>query len=272
MVARVERGVAERVFPDDLEILNAVQQQIHARDRRCREHLLLAIELSPESLWAASGIPHVLDDLDEHASSPARGIVDALTLLRVEDVHEQADDRTRRVVLAGLLIRLVGEPLDEVFVCVAKHIGGNVRVAQRLRREELDEIGELAVRQLVFVRPVGVAEDAIEGLGVRLLHLAERSLQCGADVFGLLADVRPEIALGDSEAVVLGKRSELMIAARIIERLLELLDVDVADPLEEHQREDVGLEVGLVNAAAEKVGGLRKILLQLGKRELCSHL
>ena len=40
----------------------------------------------------------------------------------------------------------------------------------------------------------------------------------------------------------------LVVAAGLLQRLGELLQVDVADPLEEHQRKDVRLEVGLVDA------------------------
>ena len=88
-----------------------------------------------------------------------------------------------------------------------------------------------------------------------------------------LAHVRPQIALGDGEAVVLGERGELVVAAGLLQRLGELLQVDVADPLEEHQREDVRLEVGLVDAAAEKVCCLGEVLLQLGQGdEVGGHL
>ncbi len=62
-----------------------------------------------------------------------------------------------------------------------------------------------------------------------------------------------------------------MVAAGLLERLLELFEIHVADPLEEHEREDVGLEVGLVDAAAEEVGRSGEVLLQLGQRELLRH-
>jgi hypothetical protein len=71
--------------------------------------------------------------------------------------------------------------------------------------------------------------------------------------------------LGDGEAVVLGEGGELVVATRLLQRLGELLQIDVADPLEEHQRKDVRLEVSLVDAAAEEICCLREILLQLGQ-------
>ena len=72
----------------------------------------------------------------------------------------------------------------------------------------------------------------------------------------------------DLEAVVLGEGGEVEIAAGKLERLGELLVVDVGDPLEEEQREDVALEVGLIDRAAQDVRRTPKMLLELGEREL----
>ena len=71
------------------------------------------------------------------------------------------------------------------------------------------------------------------------------------------------MAVRDHEPVILGERCVLVVTVGLGESLAELLGVDVADPLEEHQREDVGLEVGLVDTASEKVGGARQVALQL---------
>ena len=131
----------------------------------------------------------------------------------------------------------------------------------------LDEIGELAVGQLVLVGPAGAAEDAVEGLWVGLFDLAERGLQRSAYVLGVAAHVTPQAALGDHEAVVLRKQGELVVASGLVQRLGVLLEVDVADPLEEHQREDVCLEVGLVDAAAQQVSRGGKVLLKLRQRQ-----
>ena len=272
MVAGVEGGAAQGVLADDLEVLDAVEQQVHAGDGGGGEHLLLAVELAPQGLGAAAGGLHVFDDLDEHAARAAGRVVDALALDGVEDVDEQTDDRAGGVVLAGLLVRLVGEALDEVLVRVAEHVRGHVRVGECLAREVLDQVGELAVGQLVLVGPVGVAEDAVERLRVGLLDLAERRLQGAADVLSVVSYVVPQVAIRNGEAVILGEGRELVVAAGLLQRLGELLQVDVTDPLEEHQRKDVRLEVGLVDAAAENVGGLGKVLLQLGQGKAVGHL
>ena len=48
-VAREERGLAQRVAAHDLEILDAVQEQVHARDGGRGEVLLLPEQLAPQA-------------------------------------------------------------------------------------------------------------------------------------------------------------------------------------------------------------------------------
>ena len=62
--------------------------------------------------------------------------------------------------------------------------------------------------------------------------------------------------------MVLGECRELMVSAGIGQGQPVLLQVDIRDPLEEHQREDVGLEVGLVDRPAKQVGCLGHVLLE----------
>ena len=80
MVAGEERRVAEGVAADDLEVLDAVQQQVHPGDAGGGKDLLLAEELAPQRSGAAAGGLHVLDDLDQHAAGAAGRVVDGLAL------------------------------------------------------------------------------------------------------------------------------------------------------------------------------------------------
>jgi hypothetical protein len=59
------------------------------------------------------------------------------------------------------------------------------------------------------------------------------------------------------EAVVLGEQGVLLVALRGVQGLAVLLVVDVADPLEEEQGEDVGLELGSVYGPAEDMARRR---------------
>ena len=86
-----------------------------------------------------------------------------------------------------------------------------------------DEVGELAVGQLVLVGPARVAENPVEGVGVGLLDLPERGLQSSADVVGVTAHVFPKAARWDREAVVLGEEREFVVPTRLVEGLRVLL-------------------------------------------------
>ena len=100
-----------------------MQEEVHAGDGRGGEILLLAEELAPERAVIAVVLAHVMDGFEQHAARAASRIVDRLALLRVEDVDHQPHDGARRVELAGLLVRDVGELLDQVFVGLAENVG-----------------------------------------------------------------------------------------------------------------------------------------------------
>ena len=118
-----------------------------------------------------------------------------------------------------------------------------------------DQVLEQLVGELLPVAPVGGAEDAVERVGVGALDLLHGVRERGADVGWRLADVAPVAALGDLEAVDLGEERRVGIAVDL-GGLGGLLVPDVADPLEEEQREDVALPVGAIDrGAAQDVGG-----------------
>ena len=56
--------------------------------------------------------------------------------------------------------------------------------------------------------------------------------------------------------MLLGKIRELLVSIRVSKGLDPLLVVDVADPLQEEQGKDVGLEVGGIDWPAEDVGSI----------------
>ena len=226
-----------------------MQQQVHPGDRGGGEHLLLAVQLAEHRLRVTAARLDVLDDLDQHAAGATGRVVDRLALLRVKNVDQQRNHLTRSVVLAGLLVGLVGEPLDQIFVRLPQHIGGCLGHRKGLGREVLDQVDQLAVRELVLVGPGRAAEDAVQRALVGLFDSAEGSLQRLTNVLGAFAHVCPVASLRDGEPVVLLERRIRVVATGLIQRAGVLLVVHIADPLEEHQREDVRLEVGLVDAA-----------------------
>jgi len=121
--------------------------------------------------------------------------------------------------------------------------------------EGLDEVEQGVLGQLVLVAPLDVAEDARERLGVRLLDAVEGVLERDPDVLGDSAQVAPAAAVGQLEAVVVGLDLGCQIGAEVGDGAGVLVVPRVGDPLVEQQREDVRLEVGRVDRAAQAVGG-----------------
>ena len=126
----------------------------------------------------------------------------------------------------------------------------------------LDQVFEQGIGQSILVGPLGIAENAIQGVRVGLLDLPHGALQGIADVGRLGADIVPVAVFRNLKAVRLGEQGQLRIPG-FIDDLLVFLIPDVADPLEEQQREDVGLEVGRIHRAAQDVGGLPEVGFKL---------
>src|SRR5262245_2420167 len=114
------------------------------------------------------------------------------------------------------------------------------------------------LRQLVFVAPRHVAEDPAKRVGVSLLDPVEDVLEPHANVLVDLAEITPMAALGEHEAVVVGLYLVVEAVSEVGYSSLVLLVPDVADPPEEQQREDIGLEVGRVYWTPKAVGGIPK--------------
>lgn len=77
------------------------------------------------------------------------------------------------------------------------------------------------------------------------------SLEFNADILGCLAQVCPGAPLGNLKPVVLGQVGEALVALVGLEGDFTLGAERVADPLEEEEREDIRLEVGWIDRAAQ---------------------
>ena len=250
---RVGEGrAAERVVLLDPEVLDAVQHEVHARDGRRGQVLLLAEDAPEEGPRVAAGPLDMLDRAEQHAAGAAGRVVDALALLRIEQLDHHPHDAPRRVELTRLLApRDVGELADQVLVGVAQNVGLDRLVAQRHAGEALDEVPEQLVAEHLAVAPVGRAEDPRQGLGIGALDRSHRPRQHRADVARRLADLPPMAGVRQRKAVQLWKDAQVDVAEFFL-RLCSFLVPDVADPLEEQQWEDVALPVRPVDGAAAK--------------------
>ena len=253
-------GFAEGVAADDLEFLDAVHEHVHAGDGGGDEIDLLAIEL--EGAVFLAGVLELEGAVEEEAAGAAGGIVDALAGLRIHDEGHEADDGAVGVELGGGVAAVVGELLDEVFVGVAELVVGDVGDAEGVRGEVLEQVDESLVGEPVFVRPRGVAEDPGEGVGIGLLDGAHGLLDGEADVDGGLADGGPVVLLRDDEAVELGAAGVVLVAIALLQGLGKLFVVDVANALEEEQREDELLVVSGVDVPTQVGGGAPEVFFE----------
>ena len=150
-VALDEGRGCERVAGDDLEVLDAVQEEVHAGDGGGDVDELLPVEA--ERARVAAPALHLGERGDEHAAGADGGVVDPLARLRLEHLRHQVDERAVGVELLRGVAAVVGELLDEVLVAVAELVLRDRGQAQRVLREVLDQVLQRLVGQLLLVGP-----------------------------------------------------------------------------------------------------------------------
>ena len=126
-----------------------------------------------------------------------------------------------------------------------------------------NQVAEQPVRKALLIRPVRVTEDPVEHVRIRRLDRAHGVLKRQPQILWLLTYVSPASARRNLEAVVFGEGGVVDVSFGFLESVRELLVVDVADPLEEEEWENVTLEVGLIDRPAENVRSAPEVLLQL---------
>ena len=159
-----------------------MKEEVHARDGRRGEVLLLPEKAAKHEPVVCTGLTDVVERLEEHAASATRRVVDGLACLGVEHLHHESHHGTRRIELASFLVCEVGELLDQILVSITEQIVRNSRVGQVHPREVIDEIDQQLVGQALLVGPLDVAEDPVEGVRVRLLNLSHRAGDGSPDV------------------------------------------------------------------------------------------
>ena len=127
----------------------------------------------------------------------------------------------------------------------------------------LDQVALHRVGQAVFVRPLRVAEDAIEFGRVGGLDRAHGGLQRLTHVHGNLTHLAPVGIRWDLETVVLRVRGELRIAARLGEGDPGFLVKYIAQAFEKQQRKDELLVVSGVDGPAQEHGRAPQVGFEL---------
>ena len=271
-------GVAEGVAAKDVEVVGAMEEEVHLGHGGV-DHILL---LAEDGAAALAVVLHVVHRLHEHAARAASGVIYRLAGLGVEDADKQRHDGTGSVELARLGFGEVGKLLEQHLVGVAHEVGVVVLVAQGAGAQMLYKAAQEVVAEHILVAPLGGgehAQHAVERVGVGQLYLAHGVDDGAAEVLVAVAYVLPVAALGDDETVLLGEEGILHIALletkqplRLLQGVGSLLVEDVADAFEVEQGGDVFLEGILRDGAAEDVAGLKEIVVEFLGGAYLGHL
>ena len=238
---------------------------------------LLAVQ--HEVAGVAPLLGDVLGGVDEHAGGSGGGVADAHPFGRLQQLDDEAHDRSGCVELAALLAGVVGELADEVLVGVAEDVDGallalpgevgvtqveGVEVAQQAADDAVAAAGRAELRLVV---PVGVAQDAVEAGSVRLLDLGTGAVDHLAQVHRLAHDGAPASLGRDEELMLVGVTLGDFAGNPGAHGVLDLLGEAVGEALQEEHREDVVLVIAGVDLAAEDVGGAPQLGLELAGRK-----
>ena len=254
---RLRQGVAAL----DAEVLDAVEEAVHPGDGGGHEVPLLAVELHIPPLLPRPA--QVGDAREQHAAGAAGGIIDGLAGLHVEHLGHEVDDGAVRVELGGGVAGVVGKLLDEILVALAQLVLGQVGDGEFQRGEVLDEVAQHGIGQTVLVRPLRIAKDAEELVGVGGLDGPHGLLQAPAHIPADLPNLPPMRLRRNLETVVLREQRKVLIPARLPQRGDGLLVEDIAQPLVEQQREDELLVVPRINRPPQEHGGSPKVGFEL---------
>lgn len=260
-VAFDELRLGQGVAALDAEVLNAVEETVHPGDGGGHQISLLAVELHiPPFLLL---IPQVGDAGEQHAAGAAGGVIDGLAGLHVEHLGHEVNDGAVRVELGGGVAGVVGELLDEILVALAQLVLRQIGDGEFERGEVLDEVAQHGIGQAVLVRPLRIAKDAEELVGVGGLDGPHGLLQAPAHIPADLPNLPPMRIQRHLEAVVLREQRKVLIPARLPQRGDSLLLEDIAEPLVEQQREDELLVVARINRPPKEHRGTPEVGFEL---------
>ena len=253
-----------------------VEQEVELARGQGSKVAFLAVE--GEVARVAALLAHVLGGVDEHPARSGGGVAYAHPLARLEQLDDEPHHRAGRVELAALLARVVGEPVDQVLVGVAQDVAPagrvlpQVLVAEVQASEVVEEAADDALAvgraaELRLVVPVGRGQHAVQPGGVGLLDGVAGDVEGLAQVHGRAGNGGPAGGPRDEELVLVPVGEGHAAVDARGDGVLHLLVEAVGQPLQEEDGEDVVLVVGGVDLAAQDVGGLPQLRLQLLRGE-----
>ncbi len=219
----------------------------------------------------------VIGGVHEHPAGARGRVVDRIAGARLQDAYQGVHHLRGREELARLCAGVVGELLDEVLVGPAQHIGRHTAVRQVVLVEVLDQrvddfVGDQRLAGPVGRRLIPVHREHAPQLAVRVGHGPHRTRQGLADVHRDRLDVSPPGAVRDGVAMLAALAEDRLLRLGERAALLALLLRDgvvrlplplIAEPLVEHQRQDVVLVVLPRGLAAEDVRSAPQVRFEL---------
>ena len=267
----------------DVGVGDAVQQHVHLGDRPDAAVVLLARTGPGCAAFPPCSSTYSLDRMSM-PPSPSTGRRPHARAAAATRSHHHPHDGARRVELAALLARRVGELADQVLVRGAEQVGElEVLVAQPVLGEVVDQVAQLPVRDRGLADLAGevdVLDHALQRRVFVLLQRGERLVQPVADGLGvqLVPQVLPARLGRDEES---RPRSRSAMSAALLRaragpcpRLDMLGDQPlpvglelIGAALQEQHPEDVLLELRGIHLAAQDVRRREQVPLQLRQRQ-----
>jgi hypothetical protein len=193
----------------------------------------------------------------QHAAAAAGGVVDRVAGLRLQDAHQRVHHLGRGEELAGLGAGVVGELLDQILVGAAEHVGRHALVREVMGVEVLDQRVDHLVRNQRLATAVRRGLVPVDGEDAAQLLVGAGDTRASPGQlltrgWSRRRAHRPSGCRPESEAMLAARSEDRLLCVRELAALLPLQLGDgvvrlvlplVAEPLVEHQRQDVVLVV-----------------------------
>ena len=238
-----KRRIFQSVRIDDLEVQNAVEEQIHFSDGCGKWVDLLTVTLHTAPLGTV--LTKVVNTGNQHSRTTAGGIINSFTGLGFQNLCHKVHDGTVRIEFLRGMTAVVTELFNQIFVCLTELVLGAVCNGQCLGAKMLDQVFQHFVGQCRFISPRSVTENTHKDLFVRfrifirLFNGIEGVLYGNTNVFGCIAHVFPMIAFRDDKSMNGSTHKFCAVLAVLLDCICGFLIINVTNALEEEQRKYV---------------------------------
>ena len=127
-----------------------------------------------------------------------------------------------------------------------------------------DQFSQHLIGQAFLIGPLGVAENAVQGIGIGLFNSPQGILNGLSHMFDAGAGFAPVRLIRNLKTVLFGQGGIFLIPVRFLQRGGKLLIIHITKALIEQQRENILLVVSGVDIAAQQGCRSPKVGFQSG--------